>query len=481
MAQHFLFGCPIIKEKGEISSIMEKRKILIIDDEIGMLEVCFDTLSKLPAVFVVTESDSEKGSHLLKTNSYDLLITDLRMPKTSGMDILKIAKETNPNCNVLIMTAFPTIESAVKSMKLGAYDYLTKPLEPSILLSTVQRILEQKHLIEENRLLSRYVEKSFLFDDMIGQAKEMKKIFNIIKQVADTNTDVLILGKSGTGKELVARNIYKHSKRKVERFVPVDCGAIPENLLENEFFGHEKGAFTGAQTKSYGLLEFANKGILFLDEICELPLALQAKILRVLQERTFRRIGGKDEITIDIQIIASTNRDIVQEVENKRFREDLFYRLNVIQINLPSLRQRKEDIPYLVKYFLRRFSKELGKEIKDIDSETLEVLASYSWPGNIRQLQNILKRAIVLTKNVRITLDDIPDDIIISADEKKGKTKGFFGLRSQKIEKFEEEYLNALLHKCHGNVQKAAQEALVPRGTYYRLMKKYGLDVSSFK
>ena len=460
---------------------MEKRKILIIDDEVGMLEVCSDTLSQIPKVSIKTESDSEKGAQLLKKDSYDLLITDLKMPKKSGIDILKIAKKTNPDCDVLIITAFPTIETAVESMKLGAFDYLTKPLEPAILLSYVKRILEQKHLEEENKLLSRYVEKSFLFDDMIGRGSEMKNIFNIINQVARTNTEILILGESGTGKELIARNIHKQSKRKNKRFVPVDCGAIPENLLENEFFGHEKGSFTGAQTKNYGLFEFANEGTLFLDEIGELPLSLQAKMLRVLQERKFRRIGGKNEIAVDIRIIASTNRDIVQEVKDERFREDLFYRLNVVQINLPSLKERKDDIPYLIKYFLQRFSKELEKEIKDIDPEAFEVLVLYSWPGNIRQLQNILKRAIVLTKHSHITLDDIPDDLIISAGEIKGKTKGFFGLRSHKIKKFEREYLSTLLDKYNGNVQKAAKEALLPRGTYYRLMKECGLEASGFK
>ncbi len=460
---------------------MQERNILILDDEIGMLEVCYDTLSELDNVSITTESDSKKGTELLKKHTYDLLITDLRMPKLSGIDILKIANKYNPDCTVVLMTAFPTVETALESMKLGAHDYLIKPITPLALISTVKRILEHKQLKDENILLSRYIEMPYLFDDMIGQGIKMKKVFDMINKVANTDVNVLISGESGTGKELVAKSIHKNSSRKKNRFVPVSCGAIPDNLLENEFFGHEKGSFTDAATKTIGLFEFANEGTLFLDEIGELPLIMQVKMLRVLQEKNFRRIGGRQEINIDVRIIAATNRDIEKEVIVKNFREDLYYRLNVVQIYLPPLRERKEDISLLVNYFLKRYSKELDKEINDVSSDIIEVFKSYAWPGNIRQLQNVIKRAMILSKSSIITLDDIPDQIIENAGEITAKKKGLFGLRAIKIKEFEKEYISNLLLKYKGDVKIAVLEALVPCGTFYRLMKKNGIDANKFK
>jgi len=460
---------------------MRENKILIVDDEIGMLDVYCDTLSRLSYVSIDTYSDSEKCIKRLETGNYDLLIADLKMPKHSGIDIMKIAREKNPNCDMLLITSFPTVESAIESMKIGACDYLTKPIGHNVLLSTVQRILDQKRLKEENVLLSRFVEKPFLFDNIYGLGQKMEKIFNSISKVSETDVDVLLQGESGTGKELVARSIHKRSSRINQRFVPIDCGAIPENLLESEFFGHEKGAFTSAEKQNYGLLEFAHKGTLFLDEVCELLPSLQAKLLRVLQERTFRRVGGKEEISVDIRIIAATNRDMEEEVKTGRFREDLFYRLNVMQIVLPPLRERQNNIPLLVDCFIQRYGPELGKKVDKIDTEALEILTEYSWPGNVRELQNAVKSAIIFAKQDSITLEDISDKIVESAGSGIKKPKSFFDLRNREIGKFEKEYLGSLLLKYYGDVREAAREAQIPRGTYYRLLKKYGMDPETFR
>ncbi len=290
------------------------------------------------------------------------------------------------------------------------------------------------------------------------------------------------MGESGTGKELVAGSIHKCGQRRNNRFVPVDCGAIPENLLENEFFGYEKGAFTGAQGAALGLIEFAKNGTFFLDEVCELPLHLQSKLLRGLQERKFRRVGGQQEMEADIRVIAATNRDIKKEVNEGRFRADLYYRLNVVQLILPPLRERKEDIPLLVDYFIKHLSRELNRPLPDVSSDALEILCAYPWTGNIRELQNVLKRALALCPENQINVGDLPEEMVATAGEfsQNGK-QGLFYFKNQKVIEFEKEYLAKLLQKYDGDVSAAAQEALIPRGTFYRLMKKCGLDAKEFR
>jgi len=317
---------------------MSKTRVLVVDDEVGMLEVCAETLARLPEVVVLVESDGRRAAEQLNAEHFDLLIQDIRMPGTDGMDLLRLARQNDPDLAVLMMTAYPTVETAVESMKLGAADYITKPFTPEALLATVQRLLEGYRLRQENLLLSRLVERPYVFDEIIGASPAMRAVFDTIERVAGTNTDVLILGETGTGKELVARSIHKRSPRGGQRFVPVDCGAIPEDLLESELFGHERGAFTGATSRSLGLLEFADKGTFFLDEVGELPIRLQAKLLRALQERRIRRVGGHDEIEVDVRVIAATSRNLEAEINNQRFRDDLYYRLNVARIELPPLR-----------------------------------------------------------------------------------------------------------------------------------------------
>jgi transcriptional regulator with PAS, ATPase and Fis domain len=301
--------------------------------------------------------------------------------------------------------------------------------------------------------------------------------------VADTGSDVLLTGESGTGKELIARSIHARSGRGNGRFVPIDCGAIPLNLLESEVFGHERGAFTGAYSTGIGLMELAHCGTLFLDEICELPAPLQAKLLRSLQERAFRRVGGKEEIRVDVRVLAATNKDIETEVNEKRFREDLYYRINVIKIHVPPLRERAEDIPLLASHFLNQFSREMSREIKGLDPEVMDFLSCYPWPGNVRELQNIIKRAIALTKHEILTIDDLPEEVVTRGLEHQNHStaQGFFKLRAQRLASFEYEYLRELLTRSKGDVTKAATEAMIPRGTFYRLMNKYHLRSEAFK
>ncbi|HJZ12351.1 MAG TPA: sigma-54 dependent transcriptional regulator, partial [Acidobacteriota bacterium] len=299
-----------------------------------------------------------------------------------------------------------------------------------------------------------------------------------------TDVDVLIMGETGTGKELIARSIHKRSRRKEGRFVPIDCGAIPGDLLESEFFGHERGAFTGAHARRMGLLEFANQGTFFLDEIGELPLMLQVKLLRVLQERKIRRIGAQEEIDVDVRVIAATARNLSAEMRERRFRDDLFYRINVARIELPPLRERLEDIPLLVEHFADRYAKELGLKNVTIDPKAMECLMHYLWPGNVRELQNVLRRTLTMMRQETLSLDDLPDEILIQAAQNNSLAKdrnGFFHMRAQRMDAFEKEYLVSLLASCHGDIGCAVREAHIPRATLYRLLKKHNLDPDDFR
>ena len=471
---------------------MAKRRVLIVDDEQGMLEVCAETLRKLPEAEILTEAQPQRAAERLVEEHFDLLIADIRMPGMTGIDLLRIGREHDPSLLALILTAFPTVQSAVESMKLGASDYITKPFLPDDLLATARRLLEEKRLREENRLLQRQVEKSWRYGDIIGRSPAMQHVYEMIRRLAETDADVLIVGETGTGKELVARAIHRASSRKSGRFVPVDCGAIPEDLLESEFFGHERGAFTGAVTRSLGLLEFANRGTFFLDEVAELPPRLQAKLLRVLQERRIRRVGANEETDVDVRVIAATNRDIEEEVREHRFRNDLYYRINVGRIGLCPLRERAEDIPLLVSHLTQRYCQEMGREFLAFDSASLEVLQSYRWPGNVRELQNVLKRVLTIARGTTASVEDLPEQIFFatamgastaaeSRAERGTSGAGYFALREQRLAAFDREYLSALLRQCAGDVAEAAREAQLPRGTLYRLLKKHDLNPTDFR
>ena len=461
---------------------MRELRVLVVDDEPGMLEVCEEILRQIPHARVVTEQSATRALARLAAESWELVITDLSMPEADGLAVLRAARQHDAELPVLILTAFPTIETAVGSMKLGAADYLTKPFLPDDLLQTVQRILDASRLREENQLLRRHVERGYAFDDMVGRSVAMQGVFDAIEQVADTGVDVLITGETGTGKELVARSIHLRSGRRTARFVPVDCGAIPEDLLESELFGHERGAFTGAHTRGLGLLEFAHQGTFFMDEVGQLSLKLQAKLLRALQERRIRRVGGTTEIGIDVRVLAATSLDLEAEVNAQRFRSDLFYRIHVARIHLPPLRERVDDIPLLVEHFVTRYAGEMGRGDVAVDAATLEVLCGYAWPGNVRELQNVLKRAIAMSHDRVLSSDDLPEAVVSSSMVPSGGgAPGFFGLRDMHLASFERDYLQRLLQSCHGNISQSAAQAHLPRGTLYRLLSRYGLDPARFR
>lgn len=446
-----------------------------------MLEVCSDTLQRLPNTEIVLETRSRDAAERLKHENFDLLIADICMPELNGVELLRAARQHDPDLAALMLTAFPTVETAVESMKLGAADYLTKPFLPDDLLGNVRSLLESKRLREENRLLRRQVERSYISGQILGQSPPMQQVLDNIERIAETDFDVLIIGETGTGKELVARAIHQRSARRSGPFVPVDCGAIPDLLMESEFFGHERGAFTGAAARSLGLLEFANHGTFFLDELSQLPLRLQAKLLRVLQERKIRRVGGTKEIDLDVRVVAASSLDLEEEVRKERFRRDLFHRINVANIQLPPLRARTGDIPTLANFFVNAYAQELGRDTVRLSPEAMEVLANYAWPGNVRELQNVLKRVLALTRQPVISPDDLPDDIVDQAGDSAGEVGGYFQQRQRRLEAFEKEYLSQLLQAYGGDVAAAAREAQLPRGTLYRLLKKQGLNPVDYR
>lgn len=461
---------------------MTKSRILVVDDEQGMLEVCVDCLSELSGIEIVTEIKSTLAAKRLAAENWDLLITDVRMPDIGGVELLRIAREHDPDLAVLMITAYPNVETAVECMKLGATDYITKPFLPDDLLATVRRLLQARRLQEENSLLLRQVERSYSSRTIIGQSAAIQTMLKAIQQLAPSNADVLILGETGTGKELVARSIHEHSSRHSKPFVPVDCGAIPEELMESEFFGYERGAFTGADSRSLGLMEFAEGGTFFLDEIGELSPRLQAKLLRALEERKVRRVGGKEEIDVDIRVVAATARNLDDDIRTQRFRADLYYRINVARIEVPPLRDRASDIPLLTQHFIRRYAGEMIRQDVEVTAEVLEVLSSYPWPGNVRELQNVIRRTLAMTNNQVLTAADLPDEIVSTAALHTGKgRRGFFDHREQRMAAFEKEYLRSLLHAHKGDVPTAAVDAQLPRGTLYRLLKKHDLNAADFR
>ncbi|MEJ2067579.1 MAG: sigma-54 dependent transcriptional regulator [Deltaproteobacteria bacterium] len=381
---------------------MAQQKILVVDDEKSMCEF-LEIMLKKDGYEVATTTSGEEALDLLDKNLYSMVLTDVKMPGVNGFDVLRKTKEVSPDTVVIMITAYGSPEGAVTAIKEGAYDYVTKPFRVEEVKLTIKKSLERSNLIRENILLRQAVEERYKFWNLIGKSPKMQRVYELVEKVSQTKANVLITGESGTGKELVAKAIHYNSDRKDQSFVTLNCGAIPENLLESELFGHMKGSFTGAIANKRGLLEMAAGGTLFMDEIGELPLPLQVKLLRVIQEREFKRVGGTEDIKVDVRIISASNQDLQQKVAQGSFREDLFYRLNVIQIKLPPLRERKEDIPLLVNHFVRKYSAETGKEIEGVTSEALELLLGYDFAGNVRELENIIERSITLETSPSIT------------------------------------------------------------------------------
>jgi two-component system, NtrC family, response regulator PilR len=387
---------------------MAEARVLVVDDEHSMRELLGIMLRQVG--YDVTQADGgEAAIQTLKTTDvFDLVITDLRMRKVDGLAVLRAAKEHSPNTVVLVVTAFASTETAVEAMKLGAYDYVTKPFKLDELKLTIANALERKRLQDENRELKRQLRTERGFDSFVGKSRCMMEIFETIRKTADSGSTVMITGESGTGKELVARAVHQESSRRSAAFISVNCGAIPETLMESELFGHVKGAFTGAVQSTEGLFLAADGGTLFLDEITEISQSVQVKLLRAIQEREIRRVGDTRDVKVDVRLIAASNRDLVKAVADGTLREDLYYRLNVIPIHLPPLRERTEDIPILVAHFIGRVARDVGKSVAGISPEALAVLERYHWPGNIRELENVIERAIVLGSGDQIVADALP-------------------------------------------------------------------------
>lgn len=381
-------------------------KILVVDDEKSLREVLSIMLKR--AGYTVTEaSDGDEAIGHVNKEIYDLVITDLRMPKADGMDVLKAVKSSSPDTVVLVITAFATSDSAVEAMKQGAYDYLTKPFQVDEVQLIIRNALEKRRLSTENMLLKREMASQSSFAKIVGQSEAMQKVFDVVKKVADARSNILICGESGTGKELVARAIHYNSARSAMPFVAVNCSAVPETLLESELFGHVKGSFTGAISNKAGLFEVANGGTIFLDEIGDTTPTIQVKLLRVIQEREFRRVGGNQDIKVDVRVIAATNRDLEKAVAEGTFREDLYYRLDVIPIRLPPLRLRTGDIPLLVTHFLEKFSQEGSKPVPTLSPEAMHVLLEHEWRGNVRELENLIERVVAFSSGGPVTDADV--------------------------------------------------------------------------
>jgi two-component system response regulator PilR (NtrC family) len=387
-------------------------KILVVDDEQSIRDFLAIMLKK-EGHEAVTAGSGADALRAVQNEIFDLVITDVKMPGTDGIEVLKTIKDISPETVVIMITAFAAAETAVEAMKLGAYDYIVKPFKVDELKIIINNSLEKRHLRKENILLKREIQSKAGFENFIGKSEPMQRLFSLIRQVADTASTVLITGESGTGKELVAKAIYNNSSRKGRPFVTVNCGALPETLLESELFGYMKGAFTGATSNKQGLFEAANGGTIFLDEISATTPGLQIKLLRVLQEREFMRLGGTAAVKVDVQVIAASNRNLLVEVSKGSFREDLYYRLNVIPIQLPPLRERKEDIPVLVEFFLKKFSKKDGSSmgVKEVARDAMKILIDYNWPGNVRELENTIERMIIMTSDKMISSVQLPDTI----------------------------------------------------------------------
>ncbi|MGH7410189.1 MAG: sigma-54-dependent transcriptional regulator [Candidatus Methylomirabilis sp.] len=389
---------------------MPSGRILVVDDEGPQREIVRRILDA-EGYLVETAPGGGEAVVRCQEKPFDLILTDLRMPGTDGLSLVERLTRDDPPTLVILMTAYGSMDSAQHAVERGAFDYLAKPIEREELLLTVERAFERIQLIQENRLLRQQLEERFRVEGIVGSHFRMQEVFEKIQKVSDSNSTVLIIGESGTGKELVARAIHRHSPRQDRPFVAISCAAIPETLIESELFGYEKGAFTGAAFRRIGLFEAADKSTLFLDEIGELNINVQAKVLRALQEREIRRIGGREDIKVDVRIIAATNKDLEQEIRRGTFREDLFYRLNVVSVVIPPLRERSTDIPQLVEYFVKKHSENSGKRIKGITSEAMRLLMSFHWPGSVRQLEAVIERAVLLSDGREIESYDLPIEV----------------------------------------------------------------------
>lgn len=461
------------------SEVKNHFRILIVDDDEMVLKVIARFLGE-HGYRVETTTSGRRAIEKVGSSTYDLVLLDLKLPDMDGLGVLKEIKRVANGTSVLMMTGHGRIETAVQAMKLGADDYLQKPFKSfDALIIAVNRIKEYRDLKDECFFLKEQLSITYNMNTIIGKSKEMMEVFELIKKVAPLNSTVLIEGESGTGKELIARAIHQNSPRAQKRFVAINCGAIPVNLLESELFGYERGAFTGAVQAKRGYFEVADGGTIFLDEISEMDNSLQVKFLRVIQEKRFNRIGGTEEIATDVRIITSTNRDLGHEVDQRRFRKDLYYRINVIKIKVPPLRERREDIPLLSYHFLRKYSQEFEKNVKSISPEVMSVLMRHRWDGNVRELENFIEHSVALADGEEIMSSDLPENLfdLISKGEREILWKPYDEAKRQ----FEKNYLEQALERAKGNVTQASRLTSIPRQNIYEKIKKYNIDPDRFR
>jgi DNA-binding NtrC family response regulator len=447
---------------------MESMKILVVDDEVLIRDMIKKGLSQMGGFSVEVAQSGLEAIEKMEKDVFDLVLTDLKMPKMDGLELLKTIKGTKPEMMVILMTAYGSIETAVEAMRIGANDYITKPINFDDLLIHISKVQKESLLLRENLLLRMEVRKKFEFNNIIGKSKKMQEVFSLIEKVAPGNSTVMIYGGSGTGKELVAKAIHYNSPRVDRPFIPFNCGAIPETLVESELFGHTKGAFTGAIQAKKGLFEEANGGTLFLDEISSILPSVQVKLLRVLQEREVMKVGSTERTKIDVRMIAATNENLEENMKKGKFREDLFYRLHVFPVFLPDLKDRKEDIPLLAYHFLDLYSKEAKKEIRGILKEAMKLLLEYHWPGNVRELENTIERAVVMTDQNYLVPNDFPKDLMEGFSEMIKR-----GVKDRKsLDDIKSEYIKEILKEVGGNKRIASEILRVNPRTLYRFEKK---------
>ncbi len=447
-------------------------RLLLVDDQEEILEG-LRMAFKRTDYELFTAPSGEQAVQVLNSEKIDIVLTDLRMEGLDGMGVLRHATSLPEPPVVIILTAYGTIENAVEALKEGAWHYLTKPVNVKELRILVEKAAEHCNLVQENRNLREQVSRRFGMDGMVGETAEMQRIYEQVRLIAPTRANVLLLGESGTGKEVLAKALHHASPRARKPFVAVHCAALPETLLESELFGHERGAFTGAVSRRQGRFEMAHGGTIFLDEIGEVPLSMQVKLLRVLEAREIQRVGGTETITVDVRILAATNRDLAEDVQDGRFREDLYYRLNVVSITLPPLRQRKGDIPVLARHFLEELARENHREVPEVSREALDVLTKYHWPGNIRELSNVLENTFVFLRGNVLTPEDLPRSMFKPETDTGGGLHFPLGLS---LEEVETEYLRRTLDYCEGNRTRAAEMLKISRRTLQRRLKELGVE-----
>lgn len=453
-------------------------KILIIDDEKSVLDM-LNVIFKKEGYRVKKSLSAQKALELIDEEDFDLILSDIRLPQISGMELLRKVKEKKPGIPVIMITAYGTIKQAVEAFKAGAIDYIVKPFDVEELKIIVSQGLEKIRLREENILLKKELKEKYSFKNMVGKSKKMKEIYSLIEKLAATDSTVLITGESGTGKEMAARAAHLLSPRWEKPFVSINCGALPENLLESELFGHVKGSFTGAVVDKKGMFEVAEKGVLFLDEVGEMSPWTQVKLLGAIQDKKVRRVGGTEEIPVDVRIIAATNQNLKKKIEEEKFREDLFYRLNVISFEMPPLREKKEDLPLLVSHFLKKYCKKMGKKMKRIVPEVMNIFESYPWPGNVRELENLIERIVAIEDRVTITEDSLPEELL--KPHKKPETNLLFqqgfNLNSH-LDEIAQDYIKEARQAANGNLKETASHLGVSYRTLRYLIDKYGLKSS---